>query len=134
MKNLGNTLNEIQSGDVHKDIYHYLVDIADQYNESELNTPVEDMFGGGFWLCEKPEDLKNVFTATEGPDGRWLSLVETADSFDVCRWLDGGNFVAILLCTSNDGGTTYFIPKYLVTQNVLDSIEMTRKAWDVNNS
>lgn len=138
MKNLGKTLKEIVNDkSIPQEIQDYLGFLNIETSFEEYGDDIEDVFGGYFYLCETPEDLKAVKTTTEGEKG-YLSIHDTADSFDQCDWIENcrperiegnKNFVVVLLCSTNAGGNTFFIPKGLVTENVLKSIKLTKQMW-----
>jgi hypothetical protein len=113
------------------DIYEYFL-VMESREPPHDDYPFMDYYGGDVVLIEKLEELKEVNTtiATDD-DSRWLNILETPDSFDSCRWIAGGRFVEIFTATTDAGGPSYFIPKYIADDcpNVLRSIELSKEAW-----
>lgn len=130
MKNLGNTMDEILKAEVPSGVHEYLVNASDPFSDEEKLLPIEDVVGGGFYMVDSVFDLKHIFTTeVDKTTGGYLSLADTADSFDCCMWLDDNEHVIVLLCTNNAGGTTYFIPRIFVTDKVTKSIQLTTDMW-----
>ena len=93
-----------------------------------------DYYGGDVNIIEDLSELAEINTVqtTENETPlRWLNLLETADSFDACRWIANGEYVEIFTATTDAGGPTYFIPKDLADKcpNVLRSIELSNQHW-----
>lgn len=103
--------------------------LGDTPIDSENTTESFDVyFGGGFYLVESLEDLKQIETMMPQPEqNRYLSLADNAAVFDVCEWTSSGKFVNVSLITNNSGGNTYLIPKSIAEQspNVLTSIQLS---------
>jgi hypothetical protein len=127
MKNLGKDYEEIRNKaptTVFKMLDSLFVENADSVADL-MNKPLDEILGGGIFLVESEEDLKEVPTTIPG-----ISLFEKADSYDICEVTPDGLFVTIVLITNNSGGNTYMIPIELANTlpNVLRSIELTKNA------
>jgi hypothetical protein len=78
--------------------------------------------GGQPSVCETVEDLEEI----EGITGK---CTESVQSWDVARYLKddpSSEWAMLLLCTSNAGGTSYFIPRKLwadalIEQHILET-------------
>jgi len=123
-----NELEEAAPGDLADYIFHL---------ERNSNITGEELFmdyyGGDFNVVETVDDLKDIMTThlIEDPEPRWANILEEADSFDLCRWLPDGKWVEIMMCTTDTGGATYFVPRDLALQvpNVISSIELSKEFW-----
>lgn len=143
MIDLGNTISELKEK-APSIIYERIKKIVDDCNKNDPDSTGNDFqsdFGGGIMLVECNEDLRRVYTPIESkwtkeaqdPScGGWASLLETASSFDSCEWIGEEEFVEVLLCTNNAGGTVFFIPADIAkaAPNVLESIRLTNVAWN----
>jgi hypothetical protein len=146
MIKLGDNWNEswrmYDSGDIPQDIWDDLdravMGYADTQGECEENATKQyaDYMGGCFYLCETPEDLKQISTSksviVDGVE-RWANLTEASDIFDVCDWLPGSEHVVVAMFWNNAGGDIFYIPKRLVGDNVAWSIGATQEAWSNAN-
>lgn len=83
-----------------------------------------DYFGGSFYLIETDEDLTHI------KNTKFKSILEEADAFDQCEFINE-QYVLILLCVNNAGGPTYFVHKKFVDKylTIKDSISLTAKVW-----
>jgi len=116
-------------------VYEHVRKAADEMR-CHLFTEFTTLFGGDIFVCVEFSDLNSIATcATDEGETRWLSIVEHADSFDAAEWLSGGYGVFIMLCTNNDGGNSYYVPRDLVIActNIQESINLTKEAWKGTN-
>jgi hypothetical protein len=130
-----------------KPVYDFIETLLKQCELEDEDAYAKDafnsIFGGAFYLVENEEDLKSIYTSTESnlpPDeqeeicGGWASIVEKADVFDTCEHILDGTYVQILLCTNNEGGNTFIIPRGIADKcdNIRRSIMLTKEAWQNN--
>ena len=135
MKKLGDSIGAIYMN-APIDVYRYLKELCDKVG---VNTELSREFGGEFMLVESADDLGQIGTLVESvlPDnlaelGGWASILETPAVFDMCDFInEEKTYVAILLCTNNAGGTTYFVPADIARtcENIKASMTMTAVAW-----
>lgn len=128
-------MTELMSAD--EAIYTYYKDVLKQI-EKEIGEPFEQLFkesfenslGGDVFIIERFDDLCHIQTNKEDINGKWMTLLQTADSFDVCEWI--GDYVYIFYATNNAGGPSFWVPKSIVEESgfLRDSIEKTKKAWE----
>jgi hypothetical protein len=113
------------------DIYKYFLEM--ECNEPPIDKRLfMDYYGGDVHVIETIEDLEQINTTQANEDEtEWLSITETPDSFDSCRYIYGGRWVEIYSATTDSGGPSYFIPREIADQcfNVARSIEMSNEAW-----
>jgi hypothetical protein len=144
MKDLGNSIGVVYTT-APLPLYQYIKAMVDRCNqelppEEHVGKNLSNEFGGKFLLVEDIADLKKIYTSAESelpvaeqdPDcGGWASIVEAPNSFDMCEWILDGGYVAVLLCSNNAGGTTFFVPEEIANNcpNLLASIDETRAAW-----
>jgi hypothetical protein len=107
-------------------IYHHFLDMEDGEITDE---DFMKWYGGDAHLIENVADMYEINTthvSAEDPT-QWASILERSDVFDICRWLEGGAYVEICMMTTDAGGHSYFIPKWLADQvpNVERSIRKT---------
>jgi hypothetical protein len=97
------------------------------------NINFEEYWGGPVVLIENSHELQIISTAqtSETHPGEWASILETADSFDECRYIADGKYVVIFNATTDAGGTSYYIPRHIADTcpNLAKSIELTEVAW-----
>jgi hypothetical protein len=115
------------------------IELADYIFALEKNSNITgeelfmDYYGGYLNIVETIEDLKEIPTThlVEDPEPRWANILEEADSYDLCRWLEDGRWVEIMMCTTDAGGATYFVPREIALQvpNVISSIELSKEFW-----
>ena len=127
-------LDELSDGD----LAVYLRDLVELVRgESTQDNFVDDM-GGAIYLIESYDDLKKVYTSNESelPEeeqdpfcGGWASILEAPDVFDDCKTILDGDYTLMLLCTNNNGGNMFIVPKEYNIPNIKKSIEMTALAW-----
>ena len=77
--------------------------------------------GGLTYIVEQAEDLNEISSGYEKPEGGYLSLLEHPGSFDWCGWdtiLDNaddfglkGDYFFIFYATNNAGGPTFWLPR-----------------------
>lgn len=119
-----------------EDIYNEIKRIYDTFEPGDLNPEfnMSDDLGGGVYLVETLEDLKEIETTSVKDDHNYYSLLETAAAFDVAEWLPEGDHALFVLCNSNAGGPSYFIPKAIAAlcPNVEESIKLTKQEWGEN--
>lgn len=130
MLKLGPTFTDIEK-QAPKIIQNYIKDILLNYGMSPVDE-FEDELGGGFYLCEIPEDLKEVRNTRKTNDlvSQFASLRTAADAYDYADWLDEDQtYAAFLMIWNNAGGSTYFIPHALMNSNAYESITLTQQAW-----
>lgn len=114
-------------------IKSYIKDILDNYGIKEFEE-YEDELGGAFYVVETAEDLKQIKVLEKDDNGGWNSLYYTEGSFDSAEFLANGRYAAFLMIWNNAGGNTYFIPQEFCNKHVLDSITLTQRAWNPNDS
>lgn len=130
MLKLGPTFKEVKEK-APELIQNYIKDILLNYGMSPADE-FEDELGGGFYLCETDDDLKEIKNTRKTNDlvPQFASLATAADSYDYADWLDEAQtFAAFLMIWNNAGGSTYFIPKALMNDNAYESITLTQQAW-----
>jgi hypothetical protein len=102
--------NEIQTKQDKESFFEYMRDFG-------------TAFGGPLKLIEYENELHEIKTLK----GR--SVVEIADSFDVCEWISP-DYLLIVLMTNDAGGTSYYVPKALVNDNLRQSVSLTSTMWE----
>ena len=130
MLKLGPTFTDIKK-QVPELIQNYIRDILINYG-IRPDEDYEDELGGGFYLCQNSDDLKQIKNTRKTNDlvPQFASLATAADSYDYADWLDEAQtFAAFLMIWNNAGGSTYFIPKSLMNENAYESIALTQQAW-----
>lgn len=130
MLKLGPTFKEVKE-QAPELIQNYIRDILLNYGMSPADE-FEDELGGGFYLCQTSEDLKEIRNTKKTNElvPQFASLATAADCYDVAEWLDEAQtFAAFLMIWNNAGGSTYFIPKSLMNENAYESIALTQQAW-----
>ena len=92
--------------------------------------------GGDIYLLENVEELSAIETSAEGPDGSYLSILDTSDFFDSCHYLPSLKFVMIVIVTSDAGGNAYFVPEHIANMcpNVALSVSNSNPAESVVKS
>lgn len=92
--------------------------------------------GGDIHLLETFEDLHEISTTVVDPATKgWASLVNTADAFDIAKYLGEGtryDRIAVFMnCWNDDGGPLYYVPKAIADQcpNVDLSVKLTSTFW-----
>ena len=135
---------DIKTDDVN--LFEYLIELINTVVGSyslEKDERIDQYLGGFIYLIEEEHDLKKIYTSciTKLPKGEqdrdlggWASIVECPDAFDQCEYILNGEYVAILLCTNNDGGNLFIVPKHIAETepNIDKSIKMTSIAWTGN--
>jgi hypothetical protein len=111
-----------------EDLQHAPAEIRDRLALIVGDEAIEDVLGGPVCIVEYAADLKQVVTSTPSAlhPGAWASVLECPGAFDSAEWV--GDYLEVLACSNDAGGTLYFIPRPLVTQNLERSIEMTNAA------
>jgi len=130
MLKLGPTFKEVKE-QAPELIQNYIRDILLNYGMSPVDE-FEDELGGGFYLCQTSEDLKEIRNTKKTNElvPQFASLATAADCYDAAEWLDEAQtFAAFLMIWNNAGGSTYFIPKSLMNENAYESIALTQQAW-----
>jgi len=95
---------------------------------SEDGDDLEELYGGYFYLCETTADVDSIPTSVWNDfSEEFMTLGETPDIFDICE--RKGEYVEILLITSNSGGDLYFIPEEVTTPNLEESLLLTSGAY-----
>lgn len=108
-----------------------LISYVDDPIDSD-ETPIDSVFGGDIKLIETVEDLAEIPTCQSHPDGkRYYNILEVADIYDACEWIDEKRFVEIFLATNNGGGDIFIVPSKVVElcPNIEKSIVHTTVAW-----
>lgn len=86
------------------------------------------LFGGDFFLVEKEDDLKEIFTMVEDETtGKWLNITEVASTFDEARYTEKGDFAVLCMITNNAGGPLWYIPREIADtcSNIRTSISLS---------
>jgi hypothetical protein len=109
--------NIMEMGAVPEDLWQYMLTL--RTDEADFM----DYLGGDVYLLETLDDLAQVPVWDLERDG--ITLASSAGGFDIAEELPGGEHAVFVSITSNAGGATYFIPKQLWTDNVLESIQLT---------
>ena len=115
MRVLANNLTELKEADIPA-LYKKIKDYCDGFNETEddpeyhLGNNFNIDLGGPIMMIESEKDLFEIKTTKTDENGKYLSIAEVADTFDICEYFDRGDYVYVLLCTHNGGGITYIIP------------------------
>lgn len=121
MIKLGSTLESIQL-DINPYVYASVAKIIHNCGVA-VDEEYEDSIGGGFYICEKPEDLKEI----KHING---SLFDSSDIFDVAELVDiRSDYLMFAMMSNNAGGNTYYIPGHLINSYALESMEKTKIAW-----
>jgi hypothetical protein len=115
------------------ELYEYLMDLEKKSGVSE-DEEFMNYYGGNFVVIESRDELKEISTThlfETHEEIRWKNLLEESDSFDLCRWILENKWVEIMMCTTDAGGSTYFIPREiaLMEPNVIASIELSKEIW-----
>ncbi len=115
------------------EIWEHIASI-ERGNAVPPDEPFEEYYGGDLCLVQNLEDLTKIATAMEDPRdlSRHLSLAETASVFDCCRWIENETYVEVLMCWTDAGGPTYYIPRHLalISPTVLESIKLSHEEWN----
>ena len=130
MLKLGPTFNEVKK-QVPELLQDYIRQILINYG-IRPDEDYEDEIGGGFYLCEKLEDLKEIKNTRKTNDlvPSFASLATAADVYDYADWMgESQTFAAFLMIWNNAGGSTYFVPKTLMNNFAIESITLTQQAW-----
>jgi hypothetical protein len=125
MKNMGNNFVELMFGCPCPTLIEDLQKVYNEIGDPSL-ADFQSEFGGGFYLIESYDDLKNIMTVEMNEDGSHKNLTQTAALFDVCFPIDE-NYIQIMLCTNDAGGDTYLIPNDIAKRcpYVQESIALT---------
>ena len=117
MKDLGNTLQELEERSPSKDLIQMAFDFFAENSEDENDT-IEDIFGGRFYLVENEEDLSKIKTCRLNKETNdYYNILEKAAEFDMAKPIEGNRFVVFFLATHNGGGDSYVIPMDLVNKH-----------------
>jgi len=117
-------------------LVEYIINANEQLALDQDNAEAEDLqnyFGGNVFLIQKTVDLKEIpLVSTLHDEHDTRTILDTPDSFDMCREILDGAFIEIMLMTNNGGGHTYYVPKSVAdgTPNVRASVVLTREAWE----
>lgn len=134
IKSLEETKQLLSEGKIQRSVFDFIIDnlsLVKSYVEEHGNESFADdfmwCFGGYFHVLEEESDLGKIsVTDMDWIDReRWPTLLETSGTFDACEWLPDGSYVYIFEVTNNSGGHSYLIPRNLVTDNVVKSINKT---------
>ena len=94
-------------------------DIYTRLEDTEENS-FSWLVGGDVFLCETEEDLKQIkgcdFEWAKAHNDEWPSVVDLPMSWDACDYVMSDpdtEWVIFLLCWSNAGGPSYYVPKSL---------------------
>ena len=99
---------------------------------AEYEGNFEYNFGGDVFLIETLDDVEQIPTSVDDGTGhKYKTLMEIADSFDVCEEILDGEYIHIVVIATNSGGNTYLVPKEIAgkCQNISLSIELTANLW-----
>jgi hypothetical protein len=132
MKDLGNNLTELKDRCPSETFYQSIKTYCDELRGTDLllGTDFQGEFGGGFYLVETYEDLKQIISLVyDTSNNRFRDITEMPTVFDVCEYIDY-EYIQILLCTNNAGGDTYLVHKHFTEKcpNIEKSIELTKEA------
>jgi hypothetical protein len=106
--------------------------------QPEATQEYAELIGGDVFICQTPEDLKQVV----GMDMDWASAHDGWPNItDLPVVWDGCNFLAeksgdpewamFLLCTNDSGGPVYYIPRTLWdAARVVEHMAATNAAWN----
>lgn len=125
MHKYGDTLIKVQSEKPPKCLLEYITNVIVN-TELWPDDEYEDVIGGSFYLCEKPEDLEEIKTLVVGADGKWSNVTNSICIFDDVSMLGDNEYLAFLMCSNNAGGNTYFVPKGLFIPSVIANFELTK--------
>lgn len=119
MKQLGNTFIEFleQLPSELTDYFKSEIELMDLSTE-DLDSDMEGMLGGYYYLVESVNDLKEIKTYHS-------SLYDSSDVFDVCTLIVDDKFAQVGNMTNNSGGPVFLIPEKFFTNNVIDSVRKT---------
>lgn len=109
-----NTYQDLKNTNM--ELYNYFEPLV---SEEEQVETFDYLFGGRLYIIETLSELENIKGVNNA------NLLEAVDQYDVADWSDPGNFAIFVLITSNSGGNSYAIPKYIADQcpNVDASIQ-----------
>jgi hypothetical protein len=102
--------------------------------EFDYDTPFIEYMGGDIVLIETKEEAENICTVVIDPkdESRYLTLGEEAAVFDAAEYILDGDYAQLFLCTNNEGGSTYIIPRKVADQvaNIEVTMKLTAEAWN----
>jgi len=110
-----------------KELQKYVMDM-ESHEPPHDGVLLMDYYGGNFHILEFASEIDLIETSKESEDGlRWLTLTETDDTFDICRWVMDEKYVEVVMMTTNAGGYTYFVPSAIAKDcpNLMRSIGLS---------
>jgi hypothetical protein len=113
---------ELEAATLPLPVAEYVKNLKPVFEEFPDITSFDSLLGGPLVILQSPPELGFVVSA-EG-----TLLRDAAGTYDSVAMIGDGWYM-VLLCTSNAGGTTWFIPPHLVTTNVTGSCELTEEVW-----
>ena len=133
MKKLGTNFIETEElfkkGLVPLDVFKEIERVTLLGEEDSKKEDYDYLYGGYFYLVENIDDLKEINTC-EIVNEKFVTLADGSGSFDIAELIPGEqHYVQICMMWSDAGGSSYFIPPELQTQNVIDSVQKTAIAW-----
>lgn len=113
----------------YKQVFRQIAEETEEDLENVMREPFENTLGGDVFIIERFDDLCHIQTNKGDINGKWMTLLQTADSFDVCEWI--GDYVYIFYATNNAGGPSFWVPREVVNESgfVRDSIGLTQSFW-----
>jgi hypothetical protein len=96
-----------------------------------------DLFGGDVYVCQTPEDLKQVVGMDmewASAHDRWPNVTDLPMAWDSCNYLaeksGDPEWAMFLLCTNDAGGPVYYIPNQLWdAARVVEHMAATKAVW-----
>ena len=114
------------------------VDIEWLLQQPEATQEYADLFGGDVFICQTPEDLKQVVCMDmdwASIHGSWPNVTDLPLAWDSCNYLaeksGDPEWVTFLLCTNDAGGAVYYVPKQLWdAARVVEHMSATNAVWN----